>query len=75
MQFVACKFRPEDERTYTYANKNGLTLAVGERVRVETRAGTGIAYIAELDVDAPKDVPEDQVRSVVEHAPSESASA
>lgn len=39
-QFVACKFRESDSRTYTYHN-DGEPLASGDVVRVEDRSGDG----------------------------------
>lgn len=39
-QFVACKFRIEDTRTYTYAN-DGDPVNDGDVVRVPDRSGDG----------------------------------
>ncbi|WP_305096444.1 hypothetical protein [Croceibacterium aestuarii] len=40
MQFVACKFRPEDSRSYTY-EWEGEPLAIGDTVKVPDRSGDG----------------------------------
>jgi hypothetical protein len=40
MQFVACKFRAEDARSYTYHN-DGEPLAVGEIVKVADARSDG----------------------------------
>lgn len=39
-QFVACKFRPSDSRTYTYQN-DGEPVASGDWVKVADRSGEG----------------------------------
>ncbi len=39
-QFVICKFRETDTRTYTYAN-DGEPVEAGDVVRVEDRSGDG----------------------------------
>lgn len=39
-QYVVCKFRREDRRTYTYHN-DGEPVAVGDAVKVEDRSGDG----------------------------------
>lgn len=39
-QFVACKFRPEDGRSYTY-EWTGEPLAVGDMAKVADRSGDG----------------------------------
>lgn len=39
-QFVACKFRSEDKRSYTYHN-DGEPLAVGDFAKVMDRSGDG----------------------------------
>lgn len=39
-QYVACKFREADKRTYTYEN-NGPLLNVGDVVKVPDRSGDG----------------------------------
>lgn len=39
-QFVACRFRPEDTRTYTYHN-DGEPLAVGDMVKVADARADG----------------------------------
>lgn len=53
-QYVACKFRSSDTRTYTYHN-DGAPLAVGDTVTVEDRGGgSKRVEIAEIVPDAPK---------------------
>lgn len=39
-QYVACKFRSEDKRTYTYHN-DGEPLVIGDAVKVADRSGDG----------------------------------
>lgn len=74
LEFVACRYSPADEKTYTFANKSGVTLSPGERVRVENSRSTGIAYVAEVGVPAP-DCPPEKVRAVLALAPKEEAAA
>lgn len=40
MQYVACKFRPEDSRSYTYVWA-GEPFAPGDQVKVPDRSGDG----------------------------------
>lgn len=40
MQYVACKFRSGDARTFTYHN-DGPPVAVGDMVKVPDRSGDG----------------------------------
>lgn len=40
MQYVACKFRPEDKRSYTYSN-DGEPVAVGDEVKIAGRGEEG----------------------------------
>lgn len=40
MQYVACKFRPEDKRTYTY-EWDGEPLTKGDFVKVPDKSGDG----------------------------------
>lgn len=40
MQYVACKFRPEDRRSYTYHN-DGEPVAVGDQVKIAGRDDDG----------------------------------
>lgn len=40
MQYVACKFRPEDRRSYTYHN-DGEPVAVGDQVKIAGRGDDG----------------------------------
>lgn len=40
MQFVKCKFRPDDSRAYTYANE-GEAVAKGDWVKVSDKSGEG----------------------------------
>ena len=50
-QFIACRFRPTDKRTYTYHN-DGDPVEVGEDVEVETKQGPKVINVAEI-VDKP----------------------
>lgn len=40
-QFVACKFRPDDKRAYTYHWDGGIALAKGQEVKVPDKSGDG----------------------------------
>lgn len=53
-QFIECRFRPHDTRSYAYAN-DGEPVAVGDFVEVETRGGAKaiIEVIALLDSEPP----------------------
>lgn len=55
-QFVACKFRSSDTRTYTYHN-DGEPVAVGDVVKVADR-------------DHPDSWKRVEVAAIVDHAPS-----
>ena len=50
-QFIACRFRPTDSRTYTYHN-DGDPVEVGDDVEVETKQGVKTVSVAEI-VDEP----------------------
>ena len=39
-RYFACKFRPEDSRSYTY-HFDGAPFAVGDTFRIEDRSGDG----------------------------------
>ena len=54
-QYVACKFRPADTRTYTYQN-DGEPVAEGDWVKVAERIGDGWKRV--------------QVASVTDEAPA-----
>lgn len=47
-QFVVIKFRPTDDRAYTYHN-DGEPLAAGQTARIESKSGEGwqLVYVAE----------------------------
>lgn len=53
-QFVACKFRPEDKRAYTYEFE-GEPLAEGDLVKVaNARTGaTSIIHVVSIGLDEP----------------------
>lgn len=55
MQFVACKFRPEDGRSYTYHWEGEEPLNVGDQVRVTDRSGDGWkrVHVVSLSDEAP----------------------
>lgn len=54
-QFITCKFRPRDSRTYTYRN-DGPPVRVGDAVRVPSRDDQGwqVVTVAEIDVSEPR---------------------
>jgi hypothetical protein len=51
-QLVACTFKPNEGRSYTYHN-DGETLAIGDKVEVESRHGIAIVHVCEIDVEKP----------------------
>lgn len=53
-QFVACKFRISDTRTFTYVN-DGPPVTDGDVVRVSDRSGTGWkkVYVVSTSNEAP----------------------
>ena len=54
MQYVQCKFREEDSRSYTYENE-GEPLAVGDMAKVPDRSGDGWkrVYVSGVTDEAP----------------------
>lgn len=52
-QFIACKFRSSDTRTYTYHN-DGEPVAVGDFVKVTDRSGDGWKKIEVAEIDVPE---------------------
>jgi uncharacterized membrane protein len=52
-QFVACKFRSSDTRTYTYHN-DGVPVAVGDQVKVADRSGDGWKRVEVAEIDVPE---------------------
>lgn len=50
-QFVACKFKPTQTRSYTYRN-DGEPVSVGDEVLVDGRHGKSRVTVAEI-VDEP----------------------
>ena len=52
-QFVACKFRISDTRTFTYHN-DGEQVADGDTVRVPDRSGEGWKKVYVVDANAPE---------------------
>lgn len=46
-QFIAARFRPNDVRDYAYRN-DGEPVAVGDFVKVESRAGFSIVEVTSL---------------------------
>jgi len=51
-QFVACKFREGDKRTYTY-HHDGEPLDIGDRVIVTTNRGPSTVIVAAISDDQP----------------------
>ena len=49
-QFIACKFRENDTRTYTYRN-DGEPVLPGDKVVIADRHGDGLQKIFVVDVD------------------------
>lgn len=49
--FVACKFRPDDARTYTYT-WDGEPLAPGDMVKVADKSGEGWKRVFVADANA-----------------------
>jgi hypothetical protein len=52
-QFVACKFRPTDTRTFTYFN-DGEPLAVGNLVKVPDARSDGWKRVEVAEIDVPE---------------------
>lgn len=52
--YVACKFRPEDTRTYTY-EYSGDDLVCGDEVKVPDKSGEGWqrVYVVDITDEAP----------------------
>lgn len=50
-QYLACKFRPTDSRTYTYS-WDGEQLAVGDKVQVESPRDEGKMTVEVADIVA-----------------------
>jgi hypothetical protein len=48
-QYLACKFRPEDSRTYTYAN-DGEPVAVGDAVKVPDNRSDGWKRVEVVEI-------------------------
>lgn len=55
MLYVACKFRSEDARSYTYTYDGEEPLAVGDMVKVPDRSGDGwkAVIVASISDQAP----------------------
>lgn len=51
-QFVACKFREGDTRTYTY-HHDGEPLDIGDRVVVTTNRGPSTVIVAAISTEQP----------------------
>ena len=51
-QYLACKFRTTDKRSYTYHN-DGAPRAVGDEVEVETRDGVKTVTVVSVSDQAP----------------------
>lgn len=55
MQYVACKFRPTDTRSFTYSYDLDEPIAVGDFVKVPDRSGEGWkrVQVASISDEAP----------------------
>ena len=52
-QYVVCKFRPTDQRTYTYHN-DGEPVAIGDKVKCPSRhGGWTAAEVVKISDQAP----------------------
>lgn len=51
-QFIACKFRPTDAKSFTYHN-DGPPVAVGDQVKVPARHGDGWTPVTVAAIDVP----------------------
>lgn len=51
-QFVKCQFNPWDQRSYTYIN-DGDPVALGDKVRVETKRGETVVEVVGVTDEAP----------------------
>ena len=56
MQHVAVKYSESSEKTYTFHN-DGVPVAPGDRVLVETGKGTKVVVVASVREPAPDDKP------------------
>lgn len=74
-QFVACKFRSEDTRSYTYHN-DGEPVAVGDFVKVPDRDGDGWkrVQVVALSDEAPR-FPTKPILGKLEPEPAAAAEA
>ncbi len=68
-QFVACKFRSSDARTYTYHN-DGEPLAIGDKARVEAPRDEGWVTV---EVVAITEAPTFPTKPIIEKAPEPSS--
>lgn len=81
MQYVACKFRIADTRTFTYTNP-GEPVAPGDQVKVPDKSGDGWQRVYVVTVsDTPPDLPKHvQLKAIIgkvepEASPADVASA
>lgn len=76
MQYVQCKFRREDTRSYTYAYDGAVELAIDDEVKVPDRSGDGWkrVYVTAITDEAPS-FPCKPILGKVEPEPVEPAAA
>lgn len=72
MQFVACKFRPEDGRAYTYV-WDGDPLNIGDIVKVPDRSGDGWKRVHVVSIS--NDAPPFECKPILGLAPQEDEAA
>jgi hypothetical protein len=51
-QYIRCRFKSHDARTYTYHN-DGAHVQVGDRVYIRTKDGIKIVTVASIAKEAP----------------------
>lgn len=75
MQFVACKFRSTDTRTYTYHN-DGDPVAVGDQVKVADAKSDGWKRVEVVSItDEKPPFPTKPILGKVEEEPAEAKPA
>lgn len=69
--YVTCKFRPGDNREYTYHYDGDEPLAPGDRVKVPDRSGDGFRVLAIARILRPDMKPEFETKGVIGKADPE----